>query len=231
MYLGENGMGYIWRWNVIWDNWYIFVQGAAVTLSITAVSLGIGLIFGLILAFGRISKIKFAYFISTAIVEIFRDTPLLVQLFWVFYCLPIILNVKIDIIPSAIIGLSIQASAYLSEVYRAGIQSIDKGQMEAALSVGMSYWQGMRNIILPQALRRMVPPFLNVAADFMKASSLVSVVGVFELLRQANNLISNSWRPLEIYTTVGIVYFIIIYPIVWITGQLEVRMSERYATR
>jgi polar amino acid transport system permease protein len=95
----------------------------------------------------------------------------------------------------------------------------------------MSYWQGMSKIVLPQALRRMVPPFLNVAADFMKASSMVSVVGVFELLRQANNLISNTWRPLEIYTAVAIVYFILIYPIVWITGRLEARMAAQYASR
>jgi polar amino acid transport system permease protein len=222
-------MGYVWRWNVIRDNWEIFVQGAMMTVSLTAAALAIGLVAGLFLALARLSTFRLLRIASAAITEFFRDTPLLVQLFWVFYCLPVLTNIRIGILESALLAMSIHASAYLAEVYRAGIQSIDKGQMEAARSVGMSYWQGMRRIVLPQAVRRMIPPFLNVTADFVKASSLASVVGVYELLRQANNLISNTWRPLESYTTVAVVYFLIIFPIVWLTGRVESRLSGRVA--
>jgi len=223
-------VGYTWEWNVIWDNLDVFALGALMTLAITGISLGIGLIVGLFLGLGRMSSIKWVSIPSGAIVEIFRDTPLLIQLFWIFYCLPILTGIKLGVLESAILAMSIHASAYLAEVYRAGIQSIEKGQMEAARSVGMSYWQSMRRIILPQSIRRMVPPFLNVTADFMKASSLTSVVGVYELLRRTNLLISNTWRPLESYTTAAIVYFLIIFPIVWFTGRVERRLTYQPAT-
>jgi polar amino acid transport system permease protein len=95
----------------------------------------------------------------------------------------------------------------------------------------MSFWQGMQRIVLPQAIRRMIPPFLNVTADFMKASALASVVGVWELLRQASNLIANTWRPLEAYTAVAVTYLLIIYPVVWLTGYLERRLARRVAAR
>jgi polar amino acid transport system permease protein len=95
----------------------------------------------------------------------------------------------------------------------------------------MSFWQGMQRIVLPQAVRRMIPPFLNVTADFMKASSLASVVGVWELLRQTSNLIANTWRPLEAYTAVAVAYLLLIYPVVWLTGVLERRLARRIAAR
>ena len=103
--------------------------------------------------------------------------------------------------------------------------------MESARSLGMSFWQGMLRIVLPQAVRRMIPPFLNVTADFMKASSLASVVGVWELLRQASNLIANTWRPLEAYTAVAATYLMLILPVVWLTGFVEQRLSRRLVTR
>jgi polar amino acid transport system permease protein len=221
-------MSYVWQWEVIRDNWWVFVEGAVMTVFLTVACIGIGLIAGLFLGLGRISKRRILSVPAAVFTEVFRDTPVLVQLFWVFYCLPIVTGITLGVIESAILALSIQASAYISEVYRAGIQSIDKGQMEAARSLGMSSWQGMWRIVLPQAVRRMIPPFLNVTADFMKASSLASVVGVWELLRQASNLITNTWRPLEIYTAIAIMYFFLIYPVVWFTARVERHLAQRY---
>jgi polar amino acid transport system permease protein len=224
-------MKYQWQWGVIWDNWQLFAQGALMTLFLTGSSVGIGLVAGLFLGLAKMSRRPWLRIPASVFVEIFRDVPLLVLLLWIFYCLPILTGLKIDIIESAILGISIHASAYLAEVYRAGIQSIDRGQMESARSLGMSFWQGMQRIVLPQAIRRMIPPFLNVTADFMKASALASVVGVWELLRQASNLIANTWRPLEAYTAVAVTYLLLIYPIVWLTGYLERRLARRVAAR
>jgi len=224
-------VNYTWHWGVIWDNWHLFAQGALMTLFLTGSSVGIGLVAGLFLGLGKLSRRRWLRIPSTVFIEIFRDTPLLVLLLWIFYCLPILTGLKIDIIESAILGLSIHASAYLAEVYRAGIQAVDRGQMESARSLGMSFWQGMQRIVLPQAIRRMIPPFLNVTADFMKASALASVVGVWELLRQASNLIANTWRPLEAYTAVAVAYLLLIVPVVWLTGVLERRLARRVAAR
>ncbi len=224
-------MSYTWQWGVIWDNWQLFAQGAMMTLFLTASSVGIGLVAGLFLGLARLSSRRWLRIPAAVFIEVFRDTPLLVLLLWIFYCLPILTGLKIDIIESAILGISIHASAYLAEVYRAGIQSVDRGQMESARSLGMSFWQAMQRIVLPQAIRRMIPPFLNVTADFMKASALASVVGVWELLRQASNLIANTWRPLEAYTAVAVTYLLLIYPVVWLTGVLERRLARRVAAR
>ena len=224
-------MRYQWQWGVIWDNWQLFAQGALMTLFLTGSSVGIGLVAGLFLGLAKMSSRAWLRIPASVFVEVFRDIPLLVLLLWIFYCLPILTGLKIDIIESAILGISIHASAYLAEVYRAGIQSMDRGQMESARSLGMSFWQGMQRIVLPQAIRRMIPPFLNVTADFMKASALASVVGVWELLRQASNLIANTWRPLEAYTAVAVTYLLLIYPVVWLTGYLERRLARRVAAR
>jgi polar amino acid transport system permease protein len=224
-------VNYTWHWGVIWDNWHLFAQGALMTLFLTGSSIGIGLVAGLFLGLAKLSSRRWIRMPATVFIEIFRDTPLLVLLLWIFYCLPILTGLKIDIIESAILGLSIHASAYLAEVYRAGILAVDRGQMESARSLGMSFWQGMQRIVLPQAVRRMIPPFLNVTADFMKASALASVVGVWELLRQASNLIANTWRPLEAYTAVAVTYLLLIVPVVWLTGVLERRLARRVAAR
>jgi polar amino acid transport system permease protein len=224
-------MAYQWQWSVIWDNWWLFVQGALMTLFLTVCSIGIGLVAGLFLGLAKLSTRAWLRIPAAWFVEIFRDVPLLVLLLWIFYCLPILTGLTLDIVESAILGISIHASAYLAEVYRAGIQSVDRGQMESARSLGMSFWQGMLRIVLPQAVRRMIPPFLNVTADFMKASSLASVVGVWELLRQASNLIANTWRPLEAYTAVAATYLMLILPVVWLTGFVEQRLSRRLVTR
>ena len=224
-------MNYTWQSGVIWDNWHLYAQGALMTLFLTVSSVGIGLVVGLFLGLARLSSRRWLRVPAAIFIEVFRDTPILVLLLWIFYCLPILTGLKIDIIESAILGLSIHASAYLAEVYRAGIQSVDRGQMESARSLGMSFRQGMQRIVLPQAIRRMIPPFLNVTADFMKASALASVVGVWELLRQASNLIANTWRPLEAYTAVAVTYLILIVPIVWLTGVVERRLARRVAAR
>jgi polar amino acid transport system permease protein len=222
-------MSYTWRFDLIWTYRDVFLQGVAGTLALTCLSMSFGLIFGVVVGLGRLSQSRTVSFTSAAFIEFFRDTPILVQLVWIYYCLPIITGVRLDAFWSAVLALSIHATAYLGEVYRAGVASIDRGQAESARSLGMSWWQAMRHIVLPQAVRRVLPPMLNVFADFMKASALASIIGVWELFRQASNVITTIYRPLEVYTAMALVYFVLIFPFVWAAPRMERLLARRAA--
>lgn len=220
-------MEYEWRFDILWQYRYVFLLGIGGTLSLTGLSMLFGLIFGIPVAIGRLSNSRIIKFLSGAFIEVFRDTPILVQLVWIFYCLPILTGIMMSAFTSAILAMSLHATAYLAEVYRAGIASIDRGQIEAGRVVGMSSWQTMRRIILPQAIQRVIPPMMNVFADFMKASALCSVIGVWELFREASNVITTTYRPLEVYSAMAVIYFLIIYPVVWAAPRLEALLARR----
>ena len=220
-------MEYEWRFDILWQYRYVFLLGVGGTLSLTGLSMLFGLIFGIPLGIGRMSNSRIIKFLSGAFIEVFRDTPILVQLVWIFYCLPILTGIMMSAFMSAILAMSLHATAYLAEVYRAGIASIDRGQIEAGRVVGMSSWQTMRRIILPQAIQRVIPPMMNVFADFMKASALCSVIGVWELFREASNVITTTYRPLEVYSAMAVIYFLIIYPVVWAAPRLEALLARR----
>ena len=222
-------MDYTWRFDILWQYRDTFILGVIGTLTLTGVSMLFGLIFGIPIGIGRLSKSRLVRFLSGAFIEIFRDTPILVQLVWVFYCLPILTGIQMSAFASAALAMAVHATAYLAEVYRAGISSIDRGQVEAGRVLGLSAWQTMRRIILPQAIQRVIPPMLNVFADFMKASALASVIGVWELFREASNVITTTYRPLEVYTAMAVIYFLIIYPFVWAAPRFEALMARRRA--
>ena len=160
-------------------------------------------------------------------VEIFRSTPALVQLVWIYYALPILTGLQLNNFISVGIGLGLHTSAYYCEVIRAGILAVDRGQTDAAKAIGMRRAQIMRRIVLPQAVRFMVPPFMNETANLIKLTSLGSVLAVYELLHAGNNLITNTYRPLEIYTAIAVVFAVIIYPVIWASRRLEVYWSTR----
>ncbi len=214
-------MGYTWNFDVIWTYRVAFILGAKVTLEISLLSIGLGLVLGLLLGLGRMSTRSFLKYPSLCFIEFFRTTPVLVQLIWFYYVLPIVTGLTLSNFVAGLLALGFSASAFLAEIYRAGIQSVDKGQMDSALSVGMTYSKAMRRIILPQALRRMVPPMVNQFAMTIKFSALTSVIAVYELLYQGNNIIQTTFRPLEVYTCVAIFYFVLIYPIIMASRKLE----------
>lgn len=222
-------MDYVWRFDILWQYRDTFILGVIGTLTLTGLSMLFGLILGIPVGIGRLSKSRLVRFLSGAFIEVFRDTPILVQLVWVFYCLPILTGIQMSAFASATLAMAVHATAYLAEVYRAGISSIDRGQVEAGRVLGLSAWQTMRRIILPQAIQRVIPPMLNVFADFMKASALASVIGVWELFREASNVITTTYRPLEVYTAMAVIYFLIIYPFVWAAPRFEAFMAQRRA--
>ena len=220
-------MGYTWHFDIIWDYKIVFLMGAAVTAKLTAFAFTLALIIGLGLAFMRVSQSAWVRTPAAIYVEVFRSTPALVQLVWIYYALPLFTGVRFDNFTSVGIGLGLHTSAYYCEVIRAGILAVDRGQTDAAKAIGMRSSQTMRRIILPQAVRFMVPPFMNETANLIKLTTLGSVLAVYELLHASNNLITTTYRPLEIYTAVAVVFAIIIYPLIWASGRLENYWSKR----
>ncbi|CAN5912606.1 amino acid ABC transporter permease [soil metagenome] len=219
-------MNYAWQWQLIWDYRLVFVRGVEVTAILTLWSLAIGLTLGLLLGLMRSSRLAILRVPAAIFVDTFRATPILVQLVWIYYALPIVLGVQMGNIASAAVGIGLHEAAYIAEIFRAGIASIHRGQSDAAKSLGMSYGQSMRRIILPQATRRMVPPFINEFATLMKLTTLGSVLAVNELLHEAENLINNTYRPLEVYTTVAVIFGLLIYPFIWLSQRLEKRWKS-----
>lgn len=220
-------MDYIWQWNQIWDYRQVFVRGMQVTVILTCWALLIGMVLGLGLGLMRSSRLLVLRLPAAIYIDIFRATPILVQLVWIYYALPILSGVQMGNIASASVGIGLHAAAYIAEIFRAGIASIDRGQSDAAKSLGMGYGQAMRRIILPQAIRRMVPPFINEFATLMKLTTLGSVLAVNELLHEAENLINNTYRPLETYTVVAVLFGLMIYPFIWLSQRLEQRWKAR----
>ena len=214
-------MPYTWRFDVVWDYRAVFVRGALVTAELTAGALVLGLVLGLVVGVAKGSRFRSLRIPATIFVEFFRSTPALVQLVWIYYSMPILTGIQLSSTPSVIVGLGLNAAAYFAEIFRAGIVSIDRGQVEAAKSIGMRYSQAMRRIILPQAIRRMIPPIMNEVANLMKLTTLASVLAVSELLHESQNLITNTYRPLEVYTTLAVTFAVIIFPLIYGSRRLE----------
>jgi polar amino acid transport system permease protein len=199
-------------------------KGALITIELTVAAIFFGTIIGLFVALMKISRFKLLATIGGIYTWVIRGVPLLVQLYILYYGLPSI-GIELDAKTAAIMGLSICGGAYIAEIIRAGIQSIDKGQMEAALSLGMSYGQAMRRIILPQAYRRLLPPMGNEFIALMKDTSLVSIISMVELLRTGALLNTTYFRPMEIYITVGLMYLTLTTIFIYVFNRLEKRLS------
>jgi polar amino acid transport system permease protein len=212
---------YNWHFEVISDNWEVFVDGAFVTAQLTLFAFVFAVVLGLLIALCRLSRFWALRTPATLYVEAFRSTPALVQLVWLYYALPIITGIRLSGFTSVALGLGLHTAAYFSEIFRGGILSIDRGQVDAARSVGMVHFQAMRRIILPQAVRRMIPPFMNETANLIKLTTLGSILAVYELLHASDVLITSTYRPLEVYSATAIVFAMIIYPLIYLSRLLE----------
>jgi polar amino acid transport system permease protein len=197
-------------------------QGMLTTIGLTVGGMAFALVVGLVLALARLDKRRW-YFVWPAqiVVELIRGTPLLVQLFYIFYVLPF-LGLRLDPIPAGILGLGLNYAAYLSEVFRSGIEAVPRGQWEAADALGMSHRLKLRRIVLPQAFRIVIPPVGNYFIALFKDSALVATISISELLFTAQLIASETFRYVEVYTIIFIIYFAISYP-----ASLGVRWLER----
>lgn len=212
---------------LIMDSIPILLQGAWITITVTIISMALGLILGMIAALAKLSKLKIVSWLANQYIDIVRGTPLLVQLFLIYYGLPQI-GITIDPFPSAVLGLGINTGAYVAEVIRSGIQAVDKGQREAAFALGMNPVQTMRLIILPQAFKIIIPPLGNQFILLIKDSSLVSTITLVELTRTAQRIISTTYKPIELYLLAALMYYIISLLATKLLNKLEkkVRVSE-----
>ncbi len=185
--------------------------GAVTTIQLTALAIFFGFIGGTLLGTARLSKIWLVRLATRAYIEFFRGTPLLVQIFWIYFGFPALfkglgLSFTFDRWSAGVLALSLNAAAYIAEIVRGGIQSIERGQWEAASSMGLDSLQTMRYIVLPQALRRMIPPLGNEFTTLLKDTSLVAVIGLEELFRRGQLTVATNFRAFEIYTAIGLVY-------------------------
>ena len=203
--------------NLIVNSFPLLLVGAGVTIQITVLSTTIGFIVGLIVAVARISKLKPLRMLAEVYVEFFRGTPLLVQIF------PVITGQRIDPFIAAISACGINSGAYVAEIFRAGIQSVDAGQMEAGRSLGMTWIQTMRYIIVPQAFKRVIPPLGNEFIAMLKDSSLVSVIGFEELTRRGQLIIAKTYGSMEIWLSVAVIYLAMTLTISRLVAYLERR--------
>lgn len=210
---------------LILDSIPLLLQGAAVTIEITAMAVGIGLVLGLITSICRLSHMKALNILAVCYVNVIRGTPMLVQIFLIYFALPMVIGERINPFVAAVAACSINSGAYVSEIFRAGIQSVDRGQMEAGRSLGLSWGQTMHYVILPQAFKHVIPPLGNEFISMTKETSLVSVIGFEELTRRGQLIIAKTYGSFEIWMTVAAIYLIMTLGIARLVSYLEKRFA------
>ncbi|HEY2865062.1 MAG TPA: amino acid ABC transporter permease [Casimicrobiaceae bacterium] len=214
---------YEWNFGAAFYHPELWLKALSVTLGYAVATTALGLILGVICGMMLLSRYWVFRAPVGAFVQVFRCTPLLIQIIWFYYALPVAVSVSIPAWLAAGMGLTFYMAAFSAEIFRAGIVSIDRGQWQAAKAIGMMPWQVMRRIVLPQATRRMMPPFVNQSVLQLKNTSLLSIVAVPDLMYMAQVFVSDTFRPLEIYTTLGIIYLVILYPMQKLAKRLERR--------
>ena len=214
-----------WDFASIFENTDALLVGAAGTLRIFAICLVLGLSLGLVIGLGRYARTRWLYIPATMFVEVFRNTPVLVQILWFYFALPI-LPFEMSPLAAASLGISLNSAAFSAEIYRGGIQSIETGQWDGARALGMRWGQAMRRIILPQALKRMLPALTNRAIEIFKMSTLASAVAYVELLQQGKLIASLNYNPIEAYTAVAVIFFVFLWPLVQFSYFLERRLRR-----
>ena len=212
---------YYFNYSVMKDALPFLLKGAVLTIKFSVIAEFFGVIFGLILAIMKTSKIKVFKYPSIAYIEFFRGTPLLMQIMFSYYALPYI-GINLSGFFAGLLALSLNSAAYIAEIFRAGIESIERGQIEASRSLGMNFFQTMRYIVLPQAFRRVTPPLTNDFIILLKDSSLLSVIAVVELLRAAKEIATWKVNP-SAYTAAAFIYLLITLPLSQMVHYLERR--------
>mgnify|MGYP004481632331 CR=1 FL=1 len=216
-----------WDWDVIIQTLPYLLKASVVTVKLAVVSIFFGLIIGLFVALMKISNVKILNLIGSFYTWVFRGIPLLVQLFLIYFGLSAALGIDLDSYTAAVLGISICGGAYIAEIIRSGILSIDNGQMEAALSLGMSRSMAMRKIIIPQTYRRLIPPLGNEFINLIKDTALASTITVTDLLRTAQIYSGSLYKPFEMYVTAAVIYLLLITVITTILGAVEKKLAKK----
>ena len=218
---------YQWDFASLWQFRNVIAVGFGYTLAYTVACIALGLLLGLLVGLGRLSSNPLISGPLRAYVELFRCTPVLVQLVWFYYALPVLAGIEMSAGSAALLALALYGGAFYSEIIRGGIISIDVGQTEAGSALGMTRLQLMRRVILPQAFKRMTPPLVSQSIMQLKNTSLLSVLAVPDLLYQGQIIAHETYRPLEIYTLVAVMYFLILLPATIWAKRLETRLNQQ----
>ncbi|HCM0975780.1 TPA: amino acid ABC transporter permease [Vibrio parahaemolyticus] len=233
---GADAMGYQWQWERVPDyiafyedgEWWPaeLIDGLLVTLNISAISLFFTLVLGLVTALLRLSDSKVVNVIGTTYVEVIRNTPLLVQIYLLYFVFGPVIG--LDRFSTAVLALSLFQGAYTAEIFRAGLNSIPKGQFEAAQTLGLSPFYTYKDVILPQVLQRTLPPLTNEVVSLIKNSSIVSVMAIFDLTTQARNIVSETAMPFEIWFTVAAIYLALTLSLSGLSAWLEHKLGASW---
>jgi len=220
-------MEFSWDFAPVFQNYPVLLKGVGMTALLWVIAFPLSMLVGFFISLATASRNKVAIGVGRSYVEIFRNTPVMIQLIWFFYAFPILTGQQLTPVFAALCGLVLNASAYCSEIFRGGIVSVPNGQWEGGKALGMSRQQLMRRVILPQVFARMLPAFTNRGIELAKNTSIASVIAVQELMYQGRALSAAFYRPLEILTAVGIIYFLLIYPGSYLASRLEKRFALR----
>jgi len=222
-----NHIAYAWDFTFLWHYRVLILFGLGITIAYTIATIAIGMVIGLVTGLLRLSTNKFITLPLTAYVEVFRCTPLLVQIIWFYYALPVVIGIDIPGVVAAGMVLSLYTGAFYAEIVRGGVNSIERGQWDAARAIGLRHIQMMRLVILPQAFRRMIPPFMNQSIIQLKNTSLVSTIAVADLLYEGQMITAATYRPLEVYTMVAVLYFVVLFPLTLAAQWVEQRLARK----
>jgi polar amino acid transport system permease protein len=220
-------MHYEWDFGFLWQYARLIWIGVGYTVGFTILTALSGLIVGCAIAMARLSDTKIISIPLVGFIEIFRCTPVLVQLVWCYYALPIVTGIELSPAAAAFITLTLYGGSFYAEIIRGGIVSVDMGQWDAGRALGMRRVDLMKRIIMPQALKRMVPPLVNQTILQLKNTSLLSVLAVPDLLYQGQLITSATYRPLETYTMIAVIYFVILFPLTQLAHALERKLSKQ----
>ena len=218
-------MNYAWDFSGVWAHRDMLLAGFVGTMKIAAVAIAVGVVVGIVLATLRLSGKRWLAQPALWFIEFYRNTPPLVHFFWAFYALPVLIGVSLDPYVAAVIALSTQSGAFFAEVFRGGVVSVERGQWEGARAIGMQPHQALRRVVLPQALARMLPPFIERSFELIKTTALASTLAYSDLLYQAMQVNSITFRPLEVYTVVAAIFFLTLLALSTLARQLEQRLG------
>lgn len=219
-------MHYHWDLSMVLADPSRWWSAVGVTLLYSFATVAGGILIGVVCGLALLSRRRWLTLPLEGYVEVFRCTPLLVQIVWFYYALPILLNFSLPAWLAAGLGLTLYMGAFCTEIFRAGVMSIGRGQWQAGRALGMTHIQLMRRIVLPQAVRRMVPPLVNQSITQLKNTALLYVVAVPDIMYTGSIVTAETFRPLEVYTSVAAMYFIILYPLTLFAKRLEVRVDQ-----
>ncbi|HIC65654.1 MAG TPA: amino acid ABC transporter permease [Paracoccus sp.] len=218
-------MDYSWDFGPVLARFDMLALGLLNTIKIAAVSIALGVLVGLVLAMMRLSPRKWLGIPALSFIEFYRNTPPIVHFFWFFYALPVLLSISLNPYVAAVLALSTQSGAFYAEVFRGGIVSVERGQWEGGRALGMTHAALMRRVIVPQAIARMVPPFIERSFELLKTTALASTLAYADLLYQAMMVNSETFRPLEVYTIIALMYLVLL-----LTASQLARLAEARLT-